>query len=121
MHHGSGPRTTNLLDPDFPRLLAEYAGAVARRYPWVDLYTPVNEPLTTARFSAFTATGIPIAATTARSWPRCCNQVTATALAMRAIRAVNPRARLVQTEDAGRTYSTPGLDTRRRSRITAGG
>ena len=51
VHHGSGPRHTNLLDPAFPEQLAEYAGAVAARYPWVMDYTPVNEPLTTARFS----------------------------------------------------------------------
>jgi dTDP-4-dehydrorhamnose reductase len=37
------------------------------------------------------------------------NQVNATRLAMRAIRAVNPVARLVQTEDLGRTLSTPRL------------
>ena len=30
VHHGSGPRHTSLLDPSFPLLLAEYAGAVAR-------------------------------------------------------------------------------------------
>src|SRR5579884_2050007 len=51
LHHGSGPRHTNLLDPKFPELLAQYAAKVAERYPWVDAYTPVNEPLTTARFS----------------------------------------------------------------------
>src|SRR5207237_4187260 len=42
VHHGSGPRQTNLLDPGFPEQLAEYARAVAERYPWVDRYTPVN-------------------------------------------------------------------------------
>src|SRR4051794_2868661 len=51
LHHGSGPRYTSLIDPEFPEKLAAFAGAVARRYPWIDLYTPVNEPLTTARFS----------------------------------------------------------------------
>ncbi|HEX9918834.1 MAG TPA: family 1 glycosylhydrolase, partial [Pyrinomonadaceae bacterium] len=51
VHHGSGPRHTSLVDPAFPEKLAEYARAVAARYPWVDAYTPVNEPLTTARFS----------------------------------------------------------------------
>ena len=51
MHHGSGPSYTNLLDPQFPEKLASYAAAVARRYPWITDYTPVNEPLTTARFS----------------------------------------------------------------------
>ena len=40
------------LDPRFPELLARYARMVAERYPWVDDYTPINEPLTTARFSA---------------------------------------------------------------------
>src|SRR5918997_1466087 len=51
VHHGSGPRHTSLVDPAFPEGLAEFARAVAERYPWVDAYTPVNEPLTTARFS----------------------------------------------------------------------
>src|SRR4051794_7018985 len=51
MHHGSGPHYTNLLDPAFPAKLAVFAGAVAARYPWLRDWTPVNEPLTTARFS----------------------------------------------------------------------
>ena len=52
LHHGSGPAWTDLLDPGFAEGLAAFAGAVAKRYPWVDDWTPVNEPLTTARFSA---------------------------------------------------------------------
>jgi len=51
IHHGSGPRYTALLDPAFPAKAADFAGAVARRYPWVEKFTPVNEPVTTARFS----------------------------------------------------------------------
>jgi len=51
VHHGSGPRYTSLLDPKFPDLLADYAAKVARRYPWIDYWNPVNEPMTTARFS----------------------------------------------------------------------
>lgn len=51
VHHGSGPHYTNLLDPEFPAKLASFAGAAAARYPWVRDWTPVNEPLTTARFS----------------------------------------------------------------------
>jgi dTDP-4-dehydrorhamnose reductase len=50
-HHGSGPRDTSLIDPAFSEKLAEFAQAVAQRYPWLSYYTPVNEPLTTARFS----------------------------------------------------------------------
>nr|MCU0635326.1 hypothetical protein [Gemmatimonadaceae bacterium] len=51
VHHGSGPRDTSLLDPAFGEKLAEYAGAVAQRYPWISAWTPVNEPMVTARFS----------------------------------------------------------------------
>src|SRR3954447_14349225 len=52
LHHGSGPRYTNLLDPAFPELLARHARRVAERSPEIRRFTPVNEPLTTARFSA---------------------------------------------------------------------
>src|SRR4051794_11380422 len=52
VHHGGGPRHTSLLDPSFAAGLARFAAAVAERYPWVECYTPVNEPLTTARFGA---------------------------------------------------------------------
>ena len=51
VHHGSGPAFTSLLDEKFPSLLAAYATQVATQFPWVQYYTPVNEPLTTARFS----------------------------------------------------------------------
>src|SRR5436309_1002380 len=50
VHHGSGPRDTNLLDPGFASKLAAFARALATRYPWVGMFTPINEPLTTARF-----------------------------------------------------------------------
>jgi beta-glucosidase/6-phospho-beta-glucosidase/beta-galactosidase len=36
---------------DWPELFAAYAGAFARRYPWIRLYTPVNEIFVAARFS----------------------------------------------------------------------
>src|SRR4051794_6481281 len=51
LHHGCGPLSGGFLHPEFVTGLAEFAHAVAERYPWVDAYTPVNEPLTTARFS----------------------------------------------------------------------
>ena len=52
VHHGSGPSYTSLLDDSFVSGLAAFARLVAERYPWVLDFTPVNEPLTTARFSA---------------------------------------------------------------------
>lgn len=106
MHHGSGPRDTNLLDPEFPRKLAMYARACARRYPWMEWVTPVNEPLTTARFSGLYGHWYPHR-TDDRSFVRMLlNECEGTRLAMREIRAINPRAGLVQTEDLGHTHST---------------
>ena len=107
VHHGSGPRYTNLLDPHFPEKLEEFARAVAERYPWIEAYTPVNEPLTTARFSALYGHWYPHARD-GQSFVRAfLNQCAAIAACMKAVRVVNPAARLVQTEDLGTTYSTP--------------
>jgi beta-glucosidase/6-phospho-beta-glucosidase/beta-galactosidase len=39
-------------DAAFPVLFGEYAGAFARRYPWVRYFTPVNEIFVAASFSA---------------------------------------------------------------------
>lgn len=109
VHHGSGPRSTSLIDPQFPEKLAEYAGAVARRYPWVSRYTPVNEPLTTSRFSGLYGHWYPHACD-GLTWARILlNQCRAVALSMQAIREVNPDAQLVQTEDLGKTHSTPAM------------
>ena len=109
MHHGSGPLFTDLLDPEFPEKLARYARAVAERYPWLDAYTPVNEPLTTARFSALYGHWYPHARDVRAFARALINQVKGTILAMREIRAVNPSAQLIQTEDLGHVTSTEPL------------
>ena len=106
LHHGSGPRHTSLLSADFPEQLADYAAAVAARYPWVEQYTPVNEPLTTARFSALYGVWYPHAKDDRSFVQALVNQCRGTVLAMRAIRRVNPHAKLVQTDDIGKNYGT---------------
>ena len=108
-HHGSGPRHTSLLDPQYPVLLARYAGAVAARYPWVDDYTPVNEPLTTARFSCLYGYWHPHGKSDGEFLRALFNQCRGVVMSMEAIRAVNPAARLVQTEDMGTTYGTGAM------------
>ena len=109
LHHGSGPIGTSLLDPGFPEKFARYAAAVARRYPVLDAYTPINEPLTTARFSALYGHWYPHA-TDLQSFARAfLIQCRGIILAMRAIREVRPDAQLIQTEDFGKTFSTPTL------------
>jgi len=109
VHHGSGPRHTSLADPAFPVKLAEFAGAVAARYPWVEYYTPVNEPLTTARFSGLYGVWYPHGRDDRTFIFTLLNQCRAVALSMKAIRKVNPNAKLVQTDDLGKTYGTPKM------------
>jgi dTDP-4-dehydrorhamnose reductase len=109
VHHGSGPRYTDLLDPDFPRKLADYAARVADRYPWIEMWTPVNEPLTTARFSALYGHWYPHRRDGSAFLRALVNQCRATLEAMRAIRARIPGAQLVQTEDLGKTFATAPL------------
>ena len=106
VHHGSGPRYTSLLDPGFAPGLAAHAAAAARRYPWISEWTPVNEPLTTARFSALYGLWYPHARDERLFWTALVNQIEGVQLAMAEIRKVIPRARLVQTEDLGRTWAT---------------
>lgn len=106
LHHGSGPAWTDLLDPEFPDKFAAFASAVAQRYPWVQDWTPVNEPLTTARFSALYGLWFPHRANERDFWRALASQLIGVRAAMRAIRTVNPQARLIQTEDFGQTWST---------------
>lgn len=109
VHHGSGPRHTSLVSPDFADGLAAHARRVAARYPWVQDWTPVNEPLTTARFSGLYGHWYPHG-TDERCFARAVvNQCWAVAKSMQAVRQVNPAARLIQTDDLGKTYSTPRL------------
>ena len=109
LHHGSGPRGTSLLDPQLPTAFERYAGTVAERYPWVDAYTPINEPLTTARFSALYGHWYPHLRDTPAFVRALLHQIEGVVRAMRAIRRINPAAQLVQTEDGGRVSSTPSL------------
>jgi len=109
LHHGSGPSFTNLLDPDFPALFADYAFQVAGHYPSIRYYTPVNEPLTTARFSGLYGFWYPHQRSNHLFLKMFLNQIKAIILSMKAIRSINPNAELIQTEDLGKVYSTPEL------------
>lgn len=109
VHHGSGPPHTGLLDESFAPQLAAYAGKVAARYPWIEAYTPVNEPNTTARFACLYGMWHPHQRSTRHYYRALLAEIRATVLSMRAIRAVRSDARLVQTDDAGGVWSTPEL------------
>ncbi len=109
VHHGSGPPHTHLADDSFAPSLAAYAARVAERYPWIRDWTPVNEPLTTARFSGLYGHWFPHGRDERTFSRALVNQCRAIALSMRAIRKINPAARLIQTDDLGKIYSTPHL------------
>jgi dTDP-4-dehydrorhamnose reductase len=109
LHHGFGPQPELALQPQFPQAFAQFAEAVARRYPWIDAFTPINEPLTTARISGLYGLWYPHGRDETLCFRLLVAQCSAVAAAMAAIRKINPNARLVQTEDLGHIFSTAPL------------
>jgi beta-glucosidase/6-phospho-beta-glucosidase/beta-galactosidase len=51
-HFGLPDWLQNFQNPEVSQALADYARAFARRYPWVQFYTPVNEMYVCAKLSA---------------------------------------------------------------------
>ena len=51
-HFGVPDWVGDFQNPDFPEIFATYAAAFAHRFPWIQLYTPVNEMFICAQFSA---------------------------------------------------------------------
>lgn len=109
VHHGCGPRYATFDDPAFEHQLPRYARRVAERYPWIRAYTPVNEPLTTARFAGLYGLWYPHGQSDESFVRILLRQVRATVRAMAEIRCVRPDAQLVQTDDLGYVHSTPTL------------
>ncbi|GAB3171125.1 dTDP-4-dehydrorhamnose reductase [Telluribacter humicola] len=109
VHHGSGPSYVNFFDGSFEQGLAIYARQIAQQFPWVTYYTPVNEPLTTARFCGLYGLWYPHGRDDYHFLKVLLSECKATCMAMQAIREVNPAAQLIQTEDLGKIYSTPML------------
>jgi dTDP-4-dehydrorhamnose reductase len=109
LHHGSGPRYTQLIDPDFPKLFADYAAAVAKRFPTIEMWNPINEPLTTARMSFLYGYWYPHLKDRGASLRAVVNECVAISRAMEAIRSVNPAAQLLVSEDVPKTFATEPL------------
>lgn len=109
VHHGSGPVFAGISTPAFIDGLGDYALQVATRFPWICYYTPVNEPLTTARFCGLYGLWHPHQKSDASFLRILVNECQATVKAMQNIRTVNPHAKLVQTEDLGMVHSTSAL------------
>ena len=100
-HFGVPDWMGDFQNPDFPALFAEYAGAFARRFPWVQLYTPVNEMYVCALvFGALWLVERAAPRTTGRSLRRSSTLVKANLLAMDSILAVRPDALFIQSESS---------------------
>ncbi|MGH7662223.1 MAG: family 1 glycosylhydrolase [Vulcanimicrobiaceae bacterium] len=99
LHHGSGPAYTSLVDPEFPQRFAEYAAAAACEFPWVRRWTPINEPLTTARFATLYGHWYPNLRDDRAFGTAITNEARAIQLAFGRIRARIPDAELTITED----------------------
>lgn len=99
-HFGVPDWLGNFQNPDFPQLFADYARAFAERFPWIQLYTPVNEIYICALFSARYGrwneqlTTVPAFVTALK------HLVKANVLAMRAILDVRPDVVFIQSESS---------------------
>ena len=99
-HFGVPDWIGDFQSTDFPELFAVYAKAFAQRFPWVQLYTPVNEMFICAQFSAkygwWNEQG-----TTDRTFVRALNNIVrANVLAMKAILEVRSDAIFIQSESS---------------------
>jgi beta-glucosidase/6-phospho-beta-glucosidase/beta-galactosidase len=97
-HFGVPDWLGGFQDPAFPVLFAEYAGAFARRYPWVRYYTPVNEIFICASFSALRGYWNESLASEAAFATAMRNLCMGHELAVEAILAERPDAIFVQSE-----------------------
>ena len=99
-HFGVPDWIGDFQNPDFPALFADYAKAFSERFPWITLYTPVNEIFVAANFSA--RRGL---------WNECLRSdkafvnatkhlVKANILATEAIEKVQPDSRFIQSESS---------------------
>lgn len=99
-HFGVPDWIGNFQNPDFPELFAEYADAFARRYSWIQLYTPINEMYICAMFSALFGWWNEQLRTDRAFVTALKHIVKANVLAMHAILEARPDAIFIQSESS---------------------
>jgi beta-glucosidase/6-phospho-beta-glucosidase/beta-galactosidase len=99
-HFGVPDWLGDFQNPDFPALFAEYAGAFAARYPYLDLYTPVNEIFITAMFSGQYGWWNERLSSDRAFVTALKNLCKANVLAMKAILGKQPAASFIQSESS---------------------
>jgi beta-glucosidase/6-phospho-beta-glucosidase/beta-galactosidase len=99
-HFGLPDWLGNFQNPDFPVQFARYARAFASRYPWIQLYTPINEMSICAQFSALFGWWNEQGRSDRAFVNALKHIVKANILAMREILAIRPDALFVQSESS---------------------
>jgi beta-glucosidase len=97
-HFGVPDWIGNFQNPEFPELFAQYARVFAQRFPWIQLFTPVNEMYINALFSAYYGWWNEQMTTDHSFVTALKYTVKANVLAMRAILEVRPDAIFIQSE-----------------------
>ncbi len=104
-HFGVPDWIGNFQNPDFPKLFAVYARAFAERFPWVQLYTPVNEMFVCATFSGTYGWWNEQLKSDRGFVTALKHIVKANVMAMQAILEVRPDAIFVQSEATGYNHA----------------
>ena len=99
-HFGVPDWLENFQNPHFPHHFAEFARAFARRYPWIRMYTPVNEIYVTATFSGQYGWWNERQASDRAFVTALKHLCQANLLAMRAILDVQPNTTFIQSESS---------------------
>jgi beta-glucosidase/6-phospho-beta-glucosidase/beta-galactosidase len=120
LHFGIPDWMGDFQNPEFPLHFADYAGAVAQRYPWVRGYTPVNEIYVAARNSGWDGRWNERLRTPRGFITALKHLVAANLLASAAIVRHKPNAIIVQSESAEYTHhvsASPSHDVKLRNKL----
>lgn len=109
-HFGVPDWVGGFQNTDWAPHFAEYARAFAERYPWITLYTPVNEIFVCAKFSALYGWWNERETSERAFLNATRNMVKASLLAMREIIAVQPAAVFIQSESSEYTHTICGCE-----------
>lgn len=97
-HFGVPDWVGGFQNTEWPELLARYAARFAERYPWIGLFTPVNEIRVCATYSALKGKWNERLQSEAALVNAIRNMARATILAEEAILRVTPGAKFIQSE-----------------------
>jgi beta-glucosidase/6-phospho-beta-glucosidase/beta-galactosidase len=121
LHFGVPDWLGDFQNPALPLHFAEYAGAVARRYPWIRFYTPVNEIYVTARSSGLDGVWNERLKSPAGFVTAMKNLAAASIMACQAIVRERPDAVIVQSESAEHLHdvsAVPRPEIRLQTRVS---